>query len=103
MYDLRSNQNFTLRQNPIAAEDLSDFVRCYCADDPTRRKETDLFQRFKYSEIIARDKATLDIQWRQDTMGVARVSSPKELMKEILKDLNEAMKEFTAAESEIRK
>ena len=103
VYDLRSNQNFTLRQNPIAAEDLSDFVRCYCADDPTRRKETDLFQRFKYSEIIARDKATLDIQWRQDTMGVARVSSPKELMKEILKDLNEAMKEFTAAESEIRK
>jgi type I restriction enzyme M protein len=103
VYDLRSNQNFTLRQNPIAAEDLTDFVRCYCADDPTRRKETDRFQRFKYSEIIARDKANLDIQWRQDTMGEARVSSPKELMKEILEDLNEAMKEFAAAESEFRK
>ena len=102
VYDLRSNQNFTLRQNPIGADDLTDFIRCYCADDPTRRKETDRFKRFKYSEIIARDKANLDIQWRQDTMNVARVSSPQELMKEILEDLKEAMREFAAAETEIR-
>jgi type I restriction enzyme M protein len=103
VYDLRSNQSFTLRQNPIGAEDLTDFVRCYCADDPTRRKETDRFQQFKYSEIIARDKANLDIQWRQDTTNVAKASSPQDLMKEILEDLNEAMKEFAAAESEIRR
>jgi hypothetical protein len=32
---------------------------------------------------------------------VAKVSSPQVLMKEILKDLKEAMKEFAAAESEI--
>jgi type I restriction enzyme M protein len=102
VYDLRSNQNFTLRQNPIGADDLMDFVRCYCADDSTRRKETDRFKRFKYSEIIARDKANLDIQWRQDKMNVARVSSPQELMKKILEDLKEALREFAAAESEIR-
>ena len=103
VYDLRSNQNFTLRQNPIGPHDLTDFIYSYCADDPTRRKETNRFQRFKYSEIIARDKANLDIQWRRDTMSVAKVSSPQDLMKEILKDLKEAMREFAAAESEIRR
>ena len=103
VYDLRSNQNFTLRQNPIGPDDLTDFIHCYCADDPTRRKETDRFQRFKYSEIIARDKANLDIQWRQDTMSDAKASSPQELMKEILEDLKEALREFAAAEREIRK
>jgi type I restriction enzyme M protein len=103
VYDLRSNHNFSLRKNPIGPDDLTDFIHCYCADDPTRRKETDRFQRFKYSEIIARDKASLDIQWRQGTVSVARVSSPMELMKEILGDLKEAMREFAAAESEIRK
>ena len=103
VYDLRSNQNFTLRQNPIGPDDLTDFIHSYCADDPTRRNETDRFQRFKYSEIIARDKANLDIQWRQDTTNVAKVSSPQDLMKEILEDLKEALREFAAAESEIRK
>ena len=35
--------------------------------------------------------------------NVARVSSPQELMKEILEDLKEAMEEFAAVEKEIRK
>jgi len=29
VYDLRSNRNFSLRQNPIKPEDLTDFIRCY--------------------------------------------------------------------------
>ena len=40
VYDLRSNQRFSLRQRPIEPDDLTDFVRCYCADDPSRRRET---------------------------------------------------------------
>ncbi len=54
VYDLRSGRKFSLRQNPIESEDLTDFVRCYNADNPTRRKETPHFRRFKYSEILAR-------------------------------------------------
>jgi len=103
VYDLRSNQNFTLRQNPIGPDDLTDFIHCYCTDDPTRRKEAHRFRRFKYSEIIARDKANLDIQWQQNTMSDAKVSSPQKLMKEILEDLKEALREFAAAENEIRR
>ncbi len=103
VYDLRSNRNFSLRQNPIQPEDLTDFIHCYCADDPIRRKETDHFRRFKYSEIVARDKANLDIQWQYETTNVAKRVTPQALMKDILEDLEEAMREFAAAESEIRR
>jgi type I restriction enzyme M protein len=101
VYDLRTNQNFSLRQNPIRSEDLTDFINCYCADDPTQRKETERFRRFKYSEIVARDKSNLDIQWRYASTNTAQGGTPQALMKEILADLEEAMREFAAAEKEI--
>jgi type I restriction enzyme M protein len=103
VYDLRSNRNFSLRQNPILAEHLTDFIQCYCADDPTRRKETAHFRRFKYAEILARGKANLDIQWQVEPTNGAQRETPQTLMKEILEDLAEAMKEFAAAEAEIRR
>ena len=101
VYDLRSNRNFSLRQNPIGPEHLTDFVRCYRANDPTRRMETTHFRRFTYSEIMTRDKASLDIQWQQETTNSSERESPQTLMKKILEDLAEAMKEFAAAEAEI--
>ena len=102
IYDLRTNRNFSLRQNPLKSEDLADFIHCYRADDRTHRKESTHFRRFKYSEILARDKANLDFQWYEKRMNTQSVT-PHARMKEILEDLEEAMREFAAAESEIRK
>jgi type I restriction enzyme M protein len=102
VYDLRSNKKFSVRQSPIEADDLTDFIHCYSADDPSQRKETAHFRRFKYSEIILRDKASLDIQWLDPTIDSTQDETPQALMKKILKDLKEAMREFAAAESEIR-
>ncbi len=101
VYDLRSGRNFSLRQNPIRSEDLMDFVHSYQADDPTLRKESGSFRRFKYSEIMARDKASLDIQWSHGAMGVTKDDTPQALMRQILTDLEEAMREFAEAECEI--
>ena len=101
VYDLRSGRNFSLRQNPIKPENLMDFVHAYRADNPTQRKETAHFRRFKYSEIMARDKANLDIQWQPATKNATKEETPQALMKEILKDLEEAIREFANAESEI--
>jgi type I restriction enzyme M protein len=103
VYNLRTNQKFSIRQNQIRTEDLTDFIQCYCADDPTARKETAQFRRFKYSEIIARDKANLDIHWEPEKSETTNDETPQALMKEILKDLEEAMREFAAAENEIRR
>ncbi|HEY1580447.1 MAG TPA: class I SAM-dependent DNA methyltransferase [Terracidiphilus sp.] len=101
VYDLRSGRNFSLRQNPIRNEDLADFTHCYLADSRSRRKETALFRRFTYAEIMARDRANLDIQWQQETANAMQSETPQALMKEILRDLEEAMREFAAAEDEI--
>lgn len=102
VYDLRSNKNYSLKQNPIRSTDMEDFIHCYKADNRARRKETALFRRFKYSEIIARDKASLDIHWRPDEKNVAKASSHQQLLKEILEDLQEAMDAFAAVEKETR-
>jgi type I restriction enzyme M protein len=103
VYDLRSGQNFSLRQNPIGPEHLTDFVERYRPSGRSSREETTLFRRFTYSEIMARDKANLDIQWQPASFSATHRESPQMLMKEILNDLAEAMKEFAAAEEEIRR
>ncbi len=103
VYDLRSNRNFSIRQNPITLEDLADFIHCYRADNPTRRKETPYFRRFKYAEIIARDRASLDIKWERETAIAREGGTPEALMNEILKDLKEAMDEFAVAEAQVRR
>jgi type I restriction enzyme M protein len=101
VYDLRSGRHFSLRQNPIRTEDLRDFVDSYRADDLARRNETSHFRRFKYSEILKRDKANLDIQWQYDPLNAPHDGTPQALMKEILADLEEAMTEFAAVEIDI--
>lgn len=100
VYDLRTNRNFSLRHSPITSGDLADFVRCFRADDPDGRTETGLFRRFAYREIVAREKANLDIQWTQESDSPTR-RTPQALMREILDDLEEAMREFANAEAEI--
>ena len=103
VYDLRSGRNFSLRNNPIVEGDLEDFVHCYCADDLGRRKETNCFRRFTYSKIMARNKTSLDLTWRQKRRATPQDATPQSLLQEILRDLEEAMSEFAAAEREVRK
>lgn len=103
VYDLRSNFNFSLRHNPIGQDDLQDFIRCYCAEDQARRKETDRFRRFRYSKIIARNRASLDLKWRHKRIATSQDVTPQSIMKEILRDLEEAIKEFAATESELQR
>lgn len=102
IYDLRSNRSFSLRQNPIHPEDLADFIQCYRAHDISGRKETAHFRRFTYSKIIARGRANLDIQWHDENINTTQGETSQALMKEILNDLEEAMREFSLAENEIR-
>lgn len=102
IYDLRSGQNFSLRQNPIESHHLDDFIDCYKADDRSQRVETSLFRKFTYAEIVARDKANLDIQWMQTASAASSRDTPQSLMSEILNDLREAIQEFSIVEDNIR-
>jgi type I restriction enzyme M protein len=81
---------------------LLDFTKCYRPDDPARRKESANFRRFSYPEIVAREKANLDFQWKSDGAHELRNESPQMLLNTIVADLEDAMKEFAAAELAIR-
>lgn len=63
VYDLRTNKHFTLKQNPLRRADLDEFVAAYTA---TERVESERWKPFTYDEIVARDKANLDITWLKD-------------------------------------
>ena len=99
IYDLRTNQHFTLKTNPLKESDLEDFVKCYKGKNQ-RRDATATFKKFTYAEIVARDKANLDILWLKDDSleDSENLPPPAELAAEIVESLEAALEEFRAVE-----
>lgn len=98
VYDFRTGQHFTLKQNPLRREHLQDFVDCFNADDRSKRVETERFRQFSFEELTARDKVNLDITWLKDpSLENADSSLPPEVIaQEIVEDLQAALNEFAA-------
>jgi type I restriction enzyme M protein len=99
VYDLRTNQHFTLKQNPLRREHLDDFVACYRPDLPrSERQQTERLRAFEYAELVARDKANLDLIWlRDDSLEDSdNLPAPEIIAREIVADLEAALAEFAA-------
>jgi len=113
IYDLRTNMNFTLKQNPLTREDLDDFVACYNPANRHERTATwsekmsrsarhdapdDRWRAFSYEELMARDKVNLDIFWLRDESleETANLPEPDVLAVEIVDDLEAALEQFRA-------
>lgn len=99
VYDLRTNKHFTLKQNPLRRADLDDFVSCYAPGRPrSTRTESERFRAFGYDELVARDKANLDITWLKDDSltDLDHLPSPDILARAIVEDLTAALAEFEA-------
>ena len=96
IYDLRTNQRFTLKTNPLGRSHLEDFVACYSAADRGRREETERFRRFSYDELIKRDKVSLDIFWLRDESmeDTASLPAPDVIAQEIVEDLRAALEQL---------
>ena len=95
-YDLRTNKHFTLKTRPLPLDDLLDFIGCYQPENRYARKETDRFQSYSYGELIARDKASLDIFWLKDESldNLADLPTPDVLQQEIIEHLEAALAAF---------
>jgi len=99
VYDLRTNQHFTLKQSQLRREHLQDFVDCYLPDKArSERVETDRFKAFSYDEIVTRDKANLDLIWLKDDSleDLDNLPAPEIIAREIVEDLTAALVEFEA-------
>ena len=97
IYDLRTNQHFTLKGNPLTYEHLTDFVALYKPGNRHERTEAERFKRFTYDELLARDKASLDILWLRDESleDVENLPAPAVIAAEIVEDLEAALAEFS--------
>lgn len=98
VYDFRTNQHFTMKQNPLRRSHLDDFVAAYMPGNRGKRKESERFRAFTYKEILARDKANLDIIWLKDDSleDAADLPAPEVLALEIVDELESAVEEIRA-------
>ncbi len=96
IYDLRTNQHFTLKENTLKRTDLDDFVTCYNPKNRHERKETERLKSFTYGELIKRDKINLDIFWLKDEAleDSANLPAPEIIAADIVEDLQAALAQF---------
>lgn len=96
IYDLRTNVHFTLKTNTLRYEDLQAFIQCYNPANRRERTATERFRAFTYDELIARDKASLDIFWLKDESleDSANLPDPDVLAREIVENLEGALEQF---------
>ena len=99
VYDFRTGQHFTLKQNRLTRKHLDDFVKySRPGEASSTRIETERFKPFSYDELIARDKVNLDITWLKDPSleDADSLLPPSVIANEIVEDLTAALAEFTA-------
>jgi type I restriction enzyme M protein len=110
IYDLRTNKHFTLKTNPLRREDLDEFVRLYNAKNRHARAPTwsadkpdGRWRVYDYDELIARDKASLDIFWlRDETLADSdNLPPPDVIAQEIVDDLEAALEQFRLIASDL--
>ena len=96
IYDLRTNQRFTLKERPMVRADLDDFIACYQSGHRSRREETEKFKRFALETLLARDKVNLDIFWVKDHAldDPDLLPPPDEVAAEIVESLETALDRF---------
>jgi type I restriction enzyme M protein len=103
IYDLRTNKHFTLKTNPMKREDLDEFVACYNPKNRHERKATwseknpdGRWRAYGYEELVARDKASLDIFWLKDESLAEsdNLPPPEVIAEEIVEDLEAALEQF---------
>jgi len=103
VYDLRTNKHFTLKTNPLKREDLDEFVDLYNVANRNKRKATwsdetpeGRWRVYSYDELVARDKASLDIFWLKDESLADNdnLPAPEVIAQEIVEDLQAALEQF---------
>jgi type I restriction enzyme M protein len=104
IYDFRTNKHFTLKQNPLRAEHLREFVEAYRPEARGERAESERFKRFTYDELLTRDKVSLDITWLRDESleDMENLPPPEVIAQEIVDDLEAALAEFALIADSLR-
>lgn len=104
IYDLRTNKHFTLKTKQLTRGDLDEFVTCYHPANGEVRRETwskanpdGRWRSYTYDQLVARDKANLDIFWLRDESldDAASLEAPDLIAAGIIEDLQTALDEIS--------
>ena len=103
-YDYRTNVHHTLKKKPMRFEDLQDFIQCYNPENRHKRKETyhpeknpdGRWRKYKVDELLARDKASLDVFWLKDKSltDLDNLPEPDDIAAEIIENLEAGLNSF---------
>ena len=104
VYDLRTNMHFTLVNNRLDQQQLTEFVKCYNTSDRSARTPTwspenpsGRWRSYELRELIERDQCNLDLFWIRDDdrEQFGEVASLNELTDDIMRDLQTAMSQLS--------
>jgi len=105
-YDYRTGIKHTLANNKMERHHLDDFVKCYNAEDISARTETynaetnpnGRWRKYSCSEIMQRDKTSLDITWIKQQDDSADVT-----LSQLMKDIRSQSDNIGKAVAELEK
>ncbi|SNT76841.1 HsdM family class I SAM-dependent methyltransferase [Paracoccus seriniphilus] len=107
-YDYRTNVHHTLKQKPMTYAHLQDFIACYNPSNRHERvatwseeKSDGRWRAFEREELLARDKASLDVFWLKDSSmtDLDSLPEPDILLAEIIDNLSAAIASFDELKS----
>jgi len=103
VYDLRTNQHFTLKTNPMKRTDLDEFVGVYQPGALSKRRATwseakqdGRWRSFEFDDLVTRDKCSLDLFWLKDDsrLDAESLPEPDVIAQEIAEDLRSALEQI---------
>jgi type I restriction enzyme M protein len=104
VYDLRTNQRFTLKTRPLKRSDMEPFVVAYCPGERNKRVEAENFKRYTYDELAARPGFNLDI-WAdvkdESLSDPSSLPAPEVIAAQIVEDATAAIEAFAAVAVEL--
>lgn len=104
-YDYRTNVHHTLKQKPLTYAHLEEFVSCYNPRNRYERSPTwtedspdGRWRAYDRDELLARDRASLDLFWLRDASmtDLENLPTPEVLAEEIMENLRSALASFEA-------
>jgi type I restriction enzyme M protein len=104
VYDLRTNQRFTLKTRPLKKADLEPFVQAYWAGGRDKRVEAENFKSYTYEELAQRPGFNLDI-WAdvkdESLTDPASLPAPEVIAAQIVEEASAAVEAFAAVAAEL--
>jgi type I restriction enzyme M protein len=105
VYDLRTNQRFTLKTRTLTRADLEPFVAAYCPGERQRRIEAENFKRYSYDELAGRPGFNLDI-WAsvidKSLSDPSSLPAPEVIAAQIVEDATAGIEAFAAVAAELQ-